>query len=66
MSEKESMHNPEDEGDFGPAAPSDSTCDKCGQPLTVQTWDSHCGGFRDYKFTCTACGHYVWIEGPDS
>lgn len=61
------MHGPmtEDEGELGPETPSDRRC-KCGEPMTVQSWDSHCGGFTDWKYTCTACSRFVWVEGIDS
>ncbi len=42
-------------------------CRVCDEPtVTVQTWESHCGGFEDYKYTCGACGHVWWIDGIDS
>ena len=30
------------------------------------TWDSSCGGYTDYKFTCLTCGAVHWVEGSDS
>ncbi len=61
------------EGDFraGEHCP-DVACHKCKKAGTVveTTWDSSCGGYTDYKFTCEpargGCGHYWWVDGPDS
>lgn len=42
-------------------------CRKCGAiEATCQEWDSSCGGYTDYKYTCGACGHVRWVEGSDS
>jgi DNA-directed RNA polymerase subunit M/transcription elongation factor TFIIS len=47
--------------------PSDAACRKCGkQAVTRTTWDSSCGGYTDYRYDCTACGHRWWIEGADA
>ena len=32
----------------------------------VRVWESSCGGFEDYKYTCPTCKHGFWIDGPDS
>ncbi len=42
-------------------------CSKCGKlEVTCQTWESSCGGYEDYKYTCGACGHVRWVDGIDS
>ena len=54
-------------GEFEKPAATDCYCRRCDEPaVTVQRWESSCGGYTDYKYTCEACGHYWWIEGPDS
>ena len=43
-------------------------CDHCKEEklFDVQLWESSCGGFEDYKYTCPSCKHGFWIDGPDS
>lgn len=42
-------------------------CRKCkSADVDEQEWDSSCGGWTDYKYTCRACGHQWWEEGIDS
>lgn len=42
-------------------------CQKCGKTeMTCRTWESSCGGYEDYKYTCGACGHVRWVDGIDS
>lgn len=56
----------ESQGIFGEPEATDCECRKCHEfTVSVQQWDSNCGGYTDYKYTC-ACGHVWWIEGPDS
>ena len=44
----------------------DHSCKKCGQKtVTYQEWDSNCGGYTDFKYTCQ-CGHSWWVDGIDS
>lgn len=58
---------PDHAGDFSEPRDTETHCRKCdGQPVSVLTWDSHCGGYTDYKYMCAACGHVWWIEGIDS
>lgn len=55
------------EGEFTAHEMSDVACTKCGvRDVEVHHWESSCGGYEDDKFTCRACGHYWWVEGPDS
>lgn len=56
------------DGTFQDPKPVECKCPKCGSPMTVQEWESSCGGHDDEKYTCTnkACGHFYWIEGSDS
>ena len=57
----------ESEGDFSNERPAQCPCRKCAKSnVTVRTWDSSCGGYEDFKYTCPDCGHYWWIEGADS
>ena len=42
-------------------------CRKCkSKDVTESEWDSSCGGWTDYKYTCGACGHVWWEEGIDA
>jgi len=42
-------------------------CRKCGGgPVVRETWESSCGGYEDYKYTCQACGDVRWVDGGDS
>lgn len=34
--------------------------------VVCQKWDSSDGGYTDWKYTCRACGHVWWIDGPDA
>lgn len=55
------------EGVFNATDVLKSKCGKCGQvEVTCQTWESSCGGYEDYKYTCGACGHVRWVDGIDS
>lgn len=43
-------------------------CRKCKKKTaTCKSWDSSCGGYADYKYTCQdpECGHHWWVDGPD-
>jgi predicted transcriptional regulator len=54
-------------GELGVSQPSDQVCRKCNaKAVTVQLWESSCGGFEDHKYTCSACAHVWWIDGIDS
>jgi hypothetical protein len=58
----------EGEGTFRPTTPEpEIECRKCKKigGVSSRCWDSSCGGYEDYKLTCT-CGHSWWEEGPDS
>ena len=56
----------ETDGTFAKPKSSDRPCPKCGeQKVTYETWESSCGGYDDYKFTCE-CGHFWWVDGGDS
>lgn len=43
-------------------------CNHCQKSTTfsVATWDSSCGGYTDWKYTCEVCGRGWWEEGIDS
>lgn len=40
------------------------TCDT--ETMVVEPWESNCGGYEDYKYTCTTCGRGFWVDGVDS
>ena len=43
-------------------------CYGCNQRTAkCQAWDSSCGGYTDYKYTCTdpKCGKVRWVDGDD-
>lgn len=57
----------ESEGTFDRPTPTDCHCRKCdAMTVTVRPWDSSCGGYTDYRYDCSTCGHHWWIEGPDA
>ena len=59
----------ESEGTFRPPEEERYTCRKCGQKTAVCTvWDSSCGGYEDYKYTCENpdCRYKWWVDGGDS
>lgn len=60
---------PETAGNFSDeTALPDVPCRKCKQigNVIVKDWESSCGGYEDYKYTCKACNHVWWIDGIDS
>ena len=59
---------PDSAGEFSPAQGEERFCAHCKArtPFKVERWDSNCGGYEDYKYTCTACSHGLWIEGSDA
>ncbi len=58
---------PDSAGVFSEPQPTDEHCRLCEEPLvTVRIWESHCGGYEDYKYTCGSCRYSWWIEGPDA
>lgn len=55
------------EGTFCAPVACSADCRRCHQQsVTWQSWESHCGGYEDFKFTCGACGHLWWVDGIDS
>lgn len=58
----------EHEGSLALPEKSLEPCAHCGstEQHTWQAWDSHDGGFTDYKHHCGACGKTWWIDGIDS
>lgn len=57
----------ESEGTTAAAKPSDTPCPQCrARQTTCQEWESSCGGYVDWKYTCGACGWTWWIDGIDS
>lgn len=66
--QEEPMHTSviaESEGDLDGPESSDRLCRTCAAPMACQTWDSSCGGYTDYKYTCPN-GHVEWVDGPDA
>lgn len=39
---------------------------KAQTPHTCDTWESSCGGFEDYRYVCTQCKTFHWVDGCDS
>ncbi len=56
------------EGTFTPASDDVRLCRFCKNMTLhhVEQWDSHCGGYEDFKYTCTVCGKVHWVDGIDS
>lgn len=45
----------------------DLPCPMCeARTVLQQVWQSHSGGFEDYKHTCRTCEHVWWVDGIDS
>ena len=59
---------PESEGKFTKESNAPvAKCPKCWEfAVYYKIFESNCGGFEDAKYTCAKCGHYWWIDGPDS
>jgi len=57
----------ESDGEFGAWKLTDLTCPKCiGHHVVERLWESSCGGYDDYQYRCSDCGHKWWVEGPDA
>lgn len=56
----------ESEGEFTDTKFSTRSCPKCNGQVKVETWESSCGGYEDYKYTCVQCKHVWWVDGIDS
>jgi DNA-directed RNA polymerase subunit M/transcription elongation factor TFIIS len=55
------------EGTFQTPQATNCKCRKCKDgPVVYETWESSCGGYEDYKYTCKACGYTWWVDGIDS
>ena len=55
------------DGKFANMKPCKGKCRKCGkEELSYREWESSCGGYEDYQYTCRACGHSWWVDGIDS
>jgi hypothetical protein len=55
------------EGTFAVPTKAATPCRKCkGENVSENEWDSSCGGWTDYKYTCADCGYFWWVEGIDS
>lgn len=58
---------PESSGDLNEPKQTDRTCVNCKQQtVTYQIWESSCGGYEDFKYTCSNCKKVWWIDGIDS
>jgi hypothetical protein len=59
----------ENEGTFQKGKPvPDYACRSCRVKghVVEEEWESSCGGYEDYKYTCTACEYVWWVDGIDS
>ena len=56
----------ESEGTFTKEHDAERPCPKCQGLVRCQIWESNCGGYEDYKYTCTKCSHHWWVDGLDS
>jgi hypothetical protein len=55
------------DGDFKPGCGQKHKCRKCDAvEATCEEWESSCGGYEDYRYTCGACGYVWWVDGIDS
>jgi hypothetical protein len=71
VEERNEMHTKpmsESEGEFTAVEQVGTACPSCKQrgQHKCETWESSCGGYEDYKYTCAACGHVWWVDGIDS
>lgn len=58
---------PDSAGKFGSKQEVPEPCRYCGNEYVhVQSWESNCGGYEDYRYSCSACGRFWWVEGADS
>jgi ssDNA-binding Zn-finger/Zn-ribbon topoisomerase 1 len=55
----------ESEGTFTKTEKTYRPCRECGAEMTCRVWESSCGGYEDYEYTCTN-GHVEWVDGPDA
>jgi hypothetical protein len=57
----------ESEGAFTRVESRKWTCRHClCKNVTCKVWESSCGGYEDYKYTCPDCGYVWWVDGIDS
>ena len=58
----------ETQGEFTRATETDVRCRRCDErgKVVCQTWESSCGEYEDYKYTCKGCGYVWWVDGIDS
>lgn len=59
----------ESEGELSPSELVQIECPKCKKTdCSVQIWESSCGGWEDYKYSCLNpdCRYQWWIDGIDS
>lgn len=56
------------DGLFSEKISSNKKCKKCNNCMKYKIWKSSCGGYEDYKYTCTNenCNYSFWVEGIDS
>lgn len=57
----------EHQGSFSTEASTDAECRYCkARTVTEKEWESSCGGWVDWKYTCATCKKTWWVEGIDS
>ena len=54
------------EGRFDKWAATTRGCPKCDGLVLFRRWESNCGGYVDHQYQCQICGHFWWVDGPDS
>lgn len=55
------------EGVFNEQQTVQRKCRKCSSNTAIlEVWESSCGGYENYKYTCQECKSITWIDVIDS
>ena len=59
---------PDSAGNFTKAGTSERFCSTCATHSAheCESWESNCGGYTDYRYTCVSCRAEHWVDGIDS